>query len=171
VETGSRSQSHRRYCHGNRPATTGFVLCFRGQSAVFATWVQAQTHLSSLEEPPYDEAAIGCVWPGNGSLLLEVPKESASGSAGVGPSDSCPRVRPGSRVVGKTPTESAFLTSSAEWCAKPFFSSSDAQFAADARSGAIASSDTTDFISSSSLANRRTWARSCVVVFPSSATS
>lgn len=64
-----------------------------------------------------------------------------------------------------------FLISSTEWCAKPFCSNSLAHVAAWARSGAMANNDTTDFISSSSFASRRTWARSCVVVFPSSATS
>jgi hypothetical protein len=64
-----------------------------------------------------------------------------------------------------------FLISSAEWWAKPFFCSSEAQLAAAVRSGAMASNDTTDFMSSSSLAKRLTWARNCVVVLPSSATS
>lgn len=63
------------------------------------------------------------------------------------------------------------LISSTEWWANPFFSSSLAQVAADFRSGAIASNDTIDFMSSSSFASLRTWARNCVVVFPSSATS
>jgi hypothetical protein len=63
------------------------------------------------------------------------------------------------------------LISSAEWSAKPFFSISEAQFAAAALSGAMASKDTTDFMSSNSFANRLTWARNCVVVLPSSATS
>lgn len=63
------------------------------------------------------------------------------------------------------------MISSAEWCAKPFFSNSLAQFAAVARSGAIANNDTIDFMSSNSFASRLTWARNCVVVFPSSETS